>query len=174
MRKGWKLVSLLLIGVCFFMVSCVSNNKVGPELVYYVNQGILNIADLEKRSLESYASVTGKNYTTDQRVYDALKDQVIPVYKRFLDGLRDISPQDQALKRLHGIYIKGAELLYDGFKMKMLGIEKKDKNLIILSNKKIEEGRVENERWRKELDALCQQRGVAEEKKVKEHQKKQK
>jgi len=171
MRRDWKLIVWLLIGVCLFVVCCASN-KAGLELVNYVNQGILNIADLEKRSLESYASVTGKNYTTDQRVYDALKDQVIPVYKRFLDGLRDISPKDGALKRLHGVYIKGAELLYNGFKMKMLGIEKNDKNLIILSNEKIEKGRVENERWRKELNALCKQRGVAEEKKVKEHQKK--
>ena len=171
MRRYWRLVVWLLIGVCFSLVCCASN-KAGPELVNYVNQGILGIADLERISLEHYASVTGKNYTTDQRVYEALKDQVIPVYKRFLDGLRDISPKDGALKKLHGIYIKGVELLYSGFKMKMLGIEKNDKNLIILSNEKIEKGRVENERWRKELMALCKQHGVAEEKKVKEQQKK--
>ena len=171
MRRYWRSVSWLLMGVCLFLVCCASN-KAGLELVNYVNQGILGIADLERISLEHYASVTGKNYTTDQRVYDALKDQVIPVYKRFLDGLRDISPKDQALKKLHGIYIRGAELLYSGFKMKMLGIEKKDKNLIILSNEKIEKGRVENERWRKELMALSKQHGVAEEKKVKEQQKK--
>ena len=171
MRKYWKLVNWLLIGVCLFVVCCASN-KAGLELVNYVNQGILGIADLERISLEHYASVTGKNYTTDKRVYDVLKDQVVPVYKRFLDGLRDIRAKDEALKRLHGVYIKGAELLYSGFKMKMLGIEKKDRNLIILSNEKIEKGRVENERWRKELMAISKQHGVAEEKKVKEHQKK--
>jgi len=171
MRRYWRLFSWLIMGGCLFVLCCASN-KVGLELVNYVNQGILGIAELERISLEHYASVTGKNYTTDQRVYEALKDQVIPVYKRFLDGLRDISPEDQALKKLHGIYIRGAELLYDGFKMKMLGIERKDKNLIILSNEKIEKGRVENERWRKELNDLCKQHGVAEEKKVKEHKKK--
>ena len=171
MRRDYKLIVWLLTGIFSFLVCCASN-KAGHELVSYVNQGILGIADLERVSLEHYASVTGKNYTTDQRVYDALKDQVIPVYKRFLDGLRDITPQDEAVKKLHGIYIKGAELLYNGFKLKMLGIEKNDKNLIILSNEKIEKGRVETEKWRKELDALCQQQGVAEEKKVKEYQEK--
>ena len=171
MRRELKLIVWLLLGICFSLVCCASN-KAGTDLVNYVNQGILGIADLERVSLENYAAVTGKNYTTDQRVYEALKDQVIPIYKRFLDGLRDINPQDEAVKRLHGIYIKGAELLYSGFKMKMLGIEKNDKNLIIMSNEKIEKGRIENERWRKELDTLCQQQGVAEEKKVKEYQEK--
>jgi len=159
------------MGGCLFVVCCASS-KVGLEVVNYVNQGILGIADLERRSLESYASVTGENYTTDQRVYEALKDQVIPVYKRFLDGLRNLNPQEKEIKKLHGIYIRGAELLYSGFKLKMVGIEKKDKNLIGLANEKIDKGRLENETWLKELTALSQQYGVVEEKKIKEKQKK--
>lgn len=45
-------------------------------------------------------------------------------------------------------------------------------NGIRFGNEKIEKGRIENERWRKELITLCEKYGVVEEKKVKKKQKK--
>lgn len=154
---------LLTVGICFFMVGCATS-RVSYELVDYVNQGILRIAELEKKSLERYASVTGENYTTDQKVHDSLKDYVIPVYKQFLDGLRDIKPKEEEIRRLHGIYVRGADSLYKGFREKLLGLEMKNENLIRLANEKIERGRVENERWRKELTALSKKHSIAEKK----------
>ena len=163
MKKTMRLGILLTLGICIFMVACATN-KVRYELVDYVNQGILRIAELERKSLERYASVTGENYTSDQKVHEALKDYVIPVYKQFLDGLRDIKPQEEEIRRLHGIYVRGAESLYNGFKEKLIGIESNNENLIERANEKIEKGRVENERWRKELNALGKKHGAAEKK----------
>ena len=77
------------------------------DLVKYVNQDILDIAQLEQKALESYSSVTGKNYTTNARIYKALKDDVIPHYRHFVDLLRDINPKTQEVRELHGIYIRG-------------------------------------------------------------------
>ena len=166
--KGNKiLIILFFLGICLFLVCCATD-KVALELVEYVNQDILSIAELEKRSLERYAAVTGKNYTSDQKVCDALGDYVIPNYKRFLDLLRKIHLQSEALKNLHGIYVQGAELLYGGFRAKLAGLEKKDEILIRAANEKIEKGRIENARWRKELMALYEKHGVAEKDKKKE------
>ncbi|MBW2616539.1 MAG: hypothetical protein JRD02_10240 [Deltaproteobacteria bacterium] len=157
------LVRFLLWGLCFFLVGCATN-KVAMDLVDYVNQGVLNIAELEKHSLERYASVTGKNYTTDERVYEALKVDVIPQYKRFLDSLRKIRPKTEEVNKLHGVYIRGAEYLYRGFKAKKLGLERKDEYLIRAANEKIEKGRMENEKWRNMLIEICKKHGVGEKK----------
>ena len=132
------------------------------DLVEYVNQGILDIAQLEQKALECYASVTGKNYTTDTEVHKALKNDVIPHYGQFVNLMRDINPKTQEVKKLHGIYIRGAEYLYKGFKGKMLSIEKKDVYLIRAANKQIEKGRVETEKWQKKLTDLCEKYGVGE------------
>jgi len=157
-------LALLFFGglLCFFLVSCVTD-KVARDLVDYVNQGILSIAELERSSLERYASVRGKNYTTDQRVYEALRDDVIPQYKRFLELLREINPNTEEVRKLHGIYIRGAEDIYRGFKKKMFGLEKKDEHLIRLANEQIEKGREENEKWRRELLALNKAHGIKQE-----------
>ena len=114
----------------------------------------LNIAELERTSLARYASVTGENYTTDQRVYETLRDEVIPLYKRFLDGLMKLQPETEEVKQLNRLYIGGAELIYEGFKQKMYGQEMGNEPVVRAANDKIEQGRAENEKWRVELDAL--------------------
>ncbi|MFC1493874.1 hypothetical protein ACFL6W_01215 [Thermodesulfobacteriota bacterium] len=131
------------------------------EVVEYVNQGILSIAELETKSIERYASVTGENYTTDEKVYEALKDFVIPTYSRFVDNLRNITTEIEDIRRVHGIYIRAAESILEGFKTKMLGIENNDDGIIIQGNKKIEQGSLEIQKWRAELDKLFVEQGVA-------------
>ncbi len=155
------LILLFFLSICFFVGSCATD-RTNMDLVKYVNQDILDIAQLEQKALESYASVTGKNYTTNARIYEALKDDVIPHYRHFVDLLRDINPETQEVRELHGIYIRGTEYLYKGFREKMFGLETKDMYLIRAANRQIEKGRVETDRWRKKLADLCKSYGVAE------------
>ena len=96
------------------------------DLTNYLNQGVLNIAELEEKSLARYASVTGTNYKNDQTAYEALRDYVIPLYKRFIRGLRALQPETEEVRDLNRIYIDGAESLLEGFKLVMLAIEKQD------------------------------------------------
>lgn len=165
---SWELISqrihraailLLVFGVPSLFIQCATD-KVALELTHYVNQDILNISELEQKSLQKYALVTGPNYTSNKKVYDTLKQEVIPVYKRFLTKLRDVSPKEVEVKKLHKFYICGAELLYGGFKTKMLGLETNDVFVMQAANEKIEKGRLETERWRMALDLLAERHGL--------------
>lgn len=152
---------------------CVSagcaTDKVALDLTNYLNQGVLNIAELEQKSLARYASVTGSNYKNDETTYEALRDYVIPLYKRFIRGLRALQPETEEVRNLNRIYIDGADSLLEGFKLVMIAIETEDVSLIRPANEYLEKGRLNNERWRKELIALADKHGVkAEEKKEKE------
>jgi hypothetical protein len=137
-----------------------ATGRVPKDLAVYVNQGVLRIAELERASLEKYAAVTGPNFTTEQRVYEALRDEVVPLYKQFLHGLRDLRPETDEVRKVHGIYVGGAQSMYDGFTEKMLGIRSGDENIVLDANRKIEKGRIENERWQKELLELAEKHGV--------------
>ncbi len=165
MQKGRTILIVSLAAVLLFG-SCATNrgimNSVTVSLVNYVNQGILTIAELEQKSLERYASVTGENYTTDQKIHTELKDFIIPTYQRFADGLKAITPEDGDIQRIHAIYIRAADLMCSGFKNKLIGIENNDEAIIIQANANIEKARIENERWRKELEALYEKYGVSE------------
>ncbi len=161
-RKWGRVFAVWFLGVFFLLGGCATTDPVAVDLVNYVNQGVLSIAGLERSALESYAAVTGKNYTTEQKVYVALRDKVIPEYERFYDRLRDIRPTTKEVAELQRIYVRGADYLLNGFRAKMLGIEKKDPILIQAANQQIQKGRVENEKWREKLYALYKEHGVKE------------
>ena len=153
----------LFLGVLLFVGSCATN-PVSPDLIDYVNQGILGIVELERRSLASYASVIGKNFTTAERVSETLKNDVIPQYERFVELLREITPETEEVMKLHRIYVRGAEDILSGFKAKRVGIETNQEPLIRTANRQIEKGRVETEQWRKELMEMYRRYGIVERK----------
>jgi hypothetical protein len=150
--------------ISFLTFACLSagcaTDKVAMDLTNYLNQGVLNVAELEEKSLAHYASVTGSNYKNDQTTYEALRDYVIPLYRRFIRGLRALQPETQEVRDLNRIYIDGADSLLEGFKLILLAIETQDSSLIRPANEYLEKGRLENERWRKELIALAGKHGV--------------
>ena len=117
----------------------------------YINQDLMNISQLEKLAFAHYAAVTGDNYTSDEAVYLALKNDVIPYYKRFYELLKEISLKDPELSRIHSLYIFGASDIYNGFKAKMIGLETSDDSLVRLANRQIESGALEVEKWRNSL-----------------------
>jgi len=144
---------------CFILTGC-AENKIAPDLVGYVNFGILDISSLEAEALKKYASVTGDNYTSDSAVYETLKNDVIPVYNKFLEMLKKIRAQTDEVEQLHAIYVQGAETMYKGFVAKKQALEKKDESKLIYANGQIEKGRAETERWRGKLLELCKGYGV--------------
>lgn len=163
MDKGiTKVYACALLFISSLFTAGCATDQVGMNLVEYTNQGILNIGELEREALAQYASVIGENYTTDERVYVTLKEKVIPLYQQFLEGLRNIDPVNEEIRRVHGIYLRGAESLLDGFKTKMLGIEIDNKNIIIQGNEKIVKGREQVKKWRLQLIELYKKYGVAE------------
>lgn len=126
----------------------------------YVNHDILAIASIESVAFERYAAVTGKNYTTDEAVYVALRDEVIPVYKRFTHLLNRISIEDEEVARVHGHYLKGSRKILKGFELKLHGIADKDDMVTILGNQRIDAGIREALVWRREILALAEERNL--------------
>jgi hypothetical protein len=157
-KRHVRLLALVL-GLACANLGCATD-KVAVDLTNYLNQGVLNIAELEEKSLARYASVTGSNYKNDQTTYEALRDYVIPLYERFIRGLRALQPETEEVRNLNRIYIDGADSLLEGFKLILLAIETQEGSLIRPANEYLEKGRLENEKWRNELVALAGKHGV--------------
>lgn len=160
------IICILIFSSCITDKNYVGGKLVSgpaaPDIVNYVNQGLIGIAELEQKSLERYASVTGENATTNRKLYETLRDFVVPTYKRFVDGLRNIRPENPEVRQVHAIYIQAAEATLEGFQTIMMGSEHGDERLILQGNKRLEEGRAGIEKWRTELNELYKKHGVAE------------
>ena len=163
--------SIIIIFIISLISGCSSGKNYtggklvsGPaaaDIVNYVNQGIFSIRELEMKSLERYESVTGENATTDKKLFETLRDFVVPTYKRFVTDLKNIPVKNKEVRQLHAIYIKAAESNLEGFQTIMVGSEKNDVTIIKQGNKKLEEGRKGIEKWNTELNELCKKNGVA-------------
>jgi hypothetical protein len=154
--------TFLLLVLAFLCAGCAADPVV-IDLTGYINQGILDIAELETTALQRYATVVGPNYTTDERVYETLRDWTVPLYGRYLEGLRRIRPETEEIKGLHKTYLQGAELLYEGFREKMFGIQEKDDLVIVSANHKIERGGALVGEWRKGVAGLRKEHGLEQE-----------
>jgi len=154
-----KYLAVFIFYAVYAFSGCAPD-KVGLELVDYVNQGMLSISQLEIKALERYGAVTGANYTTDEAVYETLKNEVIPLYGRFVELLKQIPRQSDEVRQLHTLYLNGAEMMYAGFKSKQQALEKKDAALMQGANAQIEKGRVETEKWHEQLLSLSEAHGV--------------
>jgi len=156
---GYLSAIVLSTSIILNLCGCAVDPK-KESLANYVNHDILAIASIESVAFERYAAVTGKNYTTDEAVYTALRDEVIPVYKRFNDLLNQVHLDDERIARVHGHFVKGSRKILKGFETKLHGIAAKDDTLIILGNKRIDIGIEEALIWRKEILALAEKRGL--------------
>lgn len=164
-------INIIWIGLIPLITGCATNmgsNEIANDITKYANEGLLNIEELERKPLEAYSGVIGTHYKNEQEVYDTLKNKVIPIYERFVNELRDIHPSEEEVKMVHGQYIRAAEKILNGFKVKMLGIEINNEKMILGANKTIEQGNVEIQQWRDDFTALCTKYGVGQEKKREE------
>jgi hypothetical protein len=161
MKSFAIVLSVQLFFACIILTGC-AENKIASDLVGYVNRGILDISSLEAEALKKYASVTGSNYTNDSVLYETLKNDVIPVYNKFLERLKNIRAQTDEVEQLHAIYVQGAEKMYNGFVTLKQALERKDESRLLYANGQIEKGRAETERWRGKLLELCKGYGVKE------------
>ncbi|MFC1868264.1 hypothetical protein ACFL0H_09045 [Thermodesulfobacteriota bacterium] len=146
----------------YLLIHGCSTDRIVMDLANYINLDILRISEMEVEPLKRYAELTGPNYVSRDVMLRVLKEDVIPVYRRFFELLKEIKPQTDEIKKLHRVYINGAELIYRGLREKLGGLELKDEDMIRAANKKIERGRIENERWRKELSAIYVKHGISE------------
>lgn len=155
--------TIIFIGTPLTLAGC-AERKVAVDVAEYINHGMLDIASLETEALTKYASVTGANYKSKHEVYETLKNDVIPLYKRFFELLKKIQPKTDEVTQLHLIYINRAEMLYNGFVFKKQAIETNNESYLLYANKLIEKGRIETERWQQKRLELYKEFGVKEEK----------
>ena len=158
--------------ICALIIfsGCASNKSNGggklisgpaaDDLVNYVNQGLIAIAELEQESLKRYETVTGENFTSNQNLIETLKNFIVPTYKRFVRSLKNITPEKPEVQKIHAIYIRAAESTLEGFQMIMVGCENNDEKIIQQGNKKLDEGRTGIEKWRTDLIELAKINGA--------------
>lgn len=159
MKKSFLRFLPILLMAAGVIGACAPNRE-AVQVVEYVNQDILMIAELEQKTLERYASVTGENYTSDEAVAEELETFIIPYYGRFVDRLHRIRPESEELRRIHREYVLGAESILTGFRTKLTGIRSGEPLVVRTADREIEKGQERTMLWRKGLEELYRKYGL--------------
>lgn len=137
-----------------------STKSVQDDLIAYINEGLMPIADLEKQAVESYQSVSGQNYTDDNTMYEAMTKTVVPNYQQFRDKLVALAPQTKEVKEIHEVYINGVNSQLEGFKMVVEAIEKQDAGIIEQANVKLDAGKAGIDDFKSRINKLAEEYDV--------------
>ncbi|AUO07935.1 hypothetical protein NS115_22640 [Paenibacillus jamilae] len=136
-----KLTVFMLVLCCFSILSACSTDPVKKDLITYVNDGMLPLAQDEKAVTEKYESVTGDNFTDDEILYNTLRDDIIPEYTKYLDKVEAVKTETPEVRAVHETYIKAVSTQKEALITMVDALEKGDLNLINEGNTKLSEGK---------------------------------
>lgn len=150
------IVGFLMIAI---LAGC-SSDPVQEDLLNYINKEMKDAAKFEKAAISAYESVTGANYTDDQTLYDALTNDVMPNYQKFLKELESADIKTDELREIHKIYMDGADIQNKAFTVILEAIEKQDANMIQDANDMLADGGDLIHDYQNKLDKLAKEHDV--------------
>jgi hypothetical protein len=111
------------------------------DLKRYIESFSPELLQIEQDVMNTYASYTGDNFKSDQELFQALRDEIIPDYRNFVDGIEKISPQTKELIKIHELCIDGANKQLNGFIHVMQALVDQSYSELSKANDKLAEGR---------------------------------
>jgi len=144
---------ILLLSGCF-------NDPVQDDLLNYVNKEMKPVGKLEAAAVSAYESVSGVNYQDDQTMYDALTKEVIPNYNEFIKELDSVKIETDELRKIHEIYIEGADIQFKAFVTIKQALEEQDPVLIQKANDMLADAREHIRDYKSKLNKLAKEHKV--------------
>ncbi|MFK9092156.1 hypothetical protein [Bacillus salipaludis] len=159
--KKWLFVFVLPL---IFLLSGCLGDPVQDDLVNYVNHEMKDAGKLESSAVSAYESVTGANYQDDQQLYDVLLNEVIPTYSEFVRELDSVNIETDEVKKIHEIYIQGADIQFNAFAKIKQALEEQNAGLVQEANDMLADARKHIRDYKNKLTKLAKEHDVKLEK----------
>lgn len=154
-----KLLSTIFtLALTVLVVGCSSPET--DELLNYINEEMLPLADKEEEILNEYGAVTGANYVDDFTTYTHLADIVTPLYQDFIADIEAVEFKSSEIKDVHEIFIDAHNTQYNAIIKMLSALETQDYDLAIEANEMLEEGRAGMRDYQYELQELAEKYNV--------------
>jgi len=154
---------LLPVALISAILAGCGSNPVQDDLIHYINEEVLPLADEENAITGAYESVTGENYVDDESLYAEL-ETLIPKYRDYVAKIEEINPETDEVKELHELYIAASNKQYNAMVQISAALENQDVNLVSEANGKLDEARSGMREYRNRLEALAKEHDVEFEK----------
>lgn len=151
-------MTLAILGSVLSIMSC--SNPTQEELIRYINIEVPKVVSMENYAVDKYEA--GKNSKDDATFHKALKDEVVPKYKKFIEALEEISKnlKEPEVIKLNETFIDASNAQYSAFTLMLAATEAQDYTLVTQANEKLDMGRKLSRQWQLDLKTLAKKHSV--------------
>ena len=150
----WALAAVTLVIILVIALPGGGNSK-QAELISYINEELPKLMDIANQVDDGFAAVAGPNYTNDNTMYAALRDEVIPASKRLVAACEAVVPAEPELKAIHEIYLAAVKLQDEGFATLLTALENQDASMVESANAKRAAAQAGAEEFMEKLQAYA-------------------
>lgn len=155
---------LKIVLVTWMVVLCMTGcGKEQDEFLDYVNGSEMKeIAELEKKAKDSYASVFGDNYKDDQIALTELSTKTKEDLKQLVDKAVALGNklEGEELKKVHNEYIASVKDLQSGVEQVITALENSDSEQVTQANELLNKANEESKKYLSALNTLASDLGV--------------
>lgn len=157
-----KILALALSVVMILsFTGCVDTEK-QDALISYINEDLVALSKLETRFMDSYASVSGENYTDDETMYNEFVNNTVVLARQLNDATTEVAStiEDSALLEVHKLYMESSSNYLNAVTMIIAALENQDYALMTEANEKISQANTFGLDFKTKLNALAEEYGV--------------
>ena len=159
-KKAWgtpiliAFSGLLLYFVVVFIFLWAAQPSGQNDLINYYNKTLPPLAELEVKVTDRYAAVSGGNFTSDQAMYEALANTIIPKSSELIDSAESVIIPNKEIRRVHEIYLKAINKQHKAFQLIATALEVGNPAKIDEANTLLDEARKGTREFLAELENL--------------------
>lgn len=157
-----KILILALSLVMVFTFAGCANSEKQDALISYINEDLASLSELETQFLESYASVSGENYTDDETMYSEFVDNTVVLARELNDASTNIAStiEDTEILEVHKLYMETSSNYLNAVTIMIAALENQDYAQVSEANEKISKANTLGLDYKNKLNALAEEYGV--------------
>lgn len=116
-----------------------SQEETQKEIVNFINNDIAKVSAYETEANDELATVSGDNYSSEDKLYDVLTNKVIPTYEKAVSEAKNIQVNSSELEPLKKQMEDATSTYYEALQLEKEALEKDNEELFGKSNAKAQE-----------------------------------
>lgn len=159
--KNQKVIMLMtaILVISAILAACGAD-PINKDLMSYVNEKLIPIAEIETNLGNDYESFVGDNFVDDDTLSNKLKEVIIPNSTKLLETSEAVQLETEEVKKVHAKYIESIKVQHEAFVLLQEGAQKHDNKKVDEANEKFAQAQKLSDEYNTNLKALAKEHEI--------------
>ena len=156
--KKWWFWAIAAGVIVLIIALFASGDDVQDDLLDYINNDIVEIAELETEVNELYEEA--RSSSNDYILYQSLMDNIIPKSKKLIEKAEAVEIETDEVREVHELYLDAINKQDQAFTLMLSALENQDYAIVTQANEKLDEARKLMRDYQSALKKLAKEHDV--------------